>query len=330
WVFVGHASRLREPGSCLTAVVGAEPVVVVRGDDDRLRGFLNVCRHRGMPVARESSDGGAPLRCEYHGWEWDLAGDLVRVPQRRTQFPDLDLAELGLLPVSVASWGGFVFVHTNPESSPPFEEWLGDFPSHCGDFPWDDLVEVTRVQAPLACNWKLFVENHIDWLHLWYLHGTTLDTYDHHQSAHGRCGRHWVSVERLRDGQAPYEPRGLLPIPGVSADEERTLRANLVFPNLPFATIGRVVRTYQVIPTGPETCLLEVRYFAAPGSSLDDDVIEQTMTIPRHEDGAACERLQTAVRSRGFRPGALAIEHERAIADFHGNLLALLEEGSGA
>jgi phenylpropionate dioxygenase-like ring-hydroxylating dioxygenase large terminal subunit len=305
-------------------MVGTEPVVVVRRDDGELGAFLNVCRHRGMVIASGAGNCGSSLRCGYHGWEYSLAGTLERVPQRKTQFPDLDTAMFGLLPVAVAVWAGFVFVHPDPQDSGSFTEWLGDFPDHAGGYPWGELVEVGRTNVPLRCNWKLYIENHIDWLHLWYLHEHTLKVFEHHEGQYATSGLHWYSAEHLRDGEAPYDPAGVRPIAGVSDAERRTVRANLLFPNVPIATLGTIVQTYQVVPTGPETCELDIRSYGAAGSVITDRTRAEGLIVLRDEDGVACEQMQRAMRSRRFEVGTLAVEHERPIADFHHNLLTFL------
>jgi choline monooxygenase len=325
WNLVGHVSECMQPGDYFTALVGTEPVVVVRQNDGTLRGFLNLCRHRGMVIACGSGNCGESLRCGYHGWEFALDGALERVPQRKTQFPDIDAGALGLFDVSVQVWGGFIFVHPDPAAEATFTAWLGDLPEHCGDYPWDDIVEIARTRVPLRCNWKLYIENHIDWLHLWYLHQDSLKMYEHHEASYATSGRHWYSAEVLRVGEGSQTPRSVMqPIPGVSEDELRTLRANLMFPNVPMATMGTMVQTYQVVPTGPETCELDIRNYGAPGAVVSEEMRAQGLLILRDEDGVACEQMQMAIHSARFEVGPLAVEHERPIADFHANLLTYL------
>jgi phenylpropionate dioxygenase-like ring-hydroxylating dioxygenase large terminal subunit len=324
WNLVGHVSELREPGDYLTANVGNEPVVVVRGGDGALHGYLNICRHRGMVIACGRGNCGETLRCPYHGWEWSFEGELGRVPQRKTQFPDLVPDELGLFDVAVATWAGFVFVHPDSAAAPTFADWLGDLPMRSGDYPWDDLVEVERMDVPIACNWKLYIENHIDWLHLWYLHEETLKQFEHIQGVYDTTGLHWYSEERLRDGEAVYEPAGVRTIPGVTDEERRTLRANLMFPNVPFSTMGTLVQTFQIVPTGPETSRMEIRSYGVPGSVVTKEARDQTLVILRDEDGRACELMQAAIHSARFEVGPLALEHERPITDFHRNVLSFL------
>ena len=169
-----------------------------------------------------SGNCGRSLRCGYHGWEFGLDGALDRVPQRKTQFGDIEATTLGLFPVSVQVWGGFIFVHPDPDVASTFDEWLGDFPQHCGDYPWDALVEIARTTVPLECNWKLYIENHIDWLHLWYLHEDSLGMYEHNEAKYATTGWHWYSTEVLRAGTDSRVDVDMPPIPGVSDAELQT------------------------------------------------------------------------------------------------------------
>src|SRR5690349_16454456 len=68
WQVIGRADQLSEPGDFITATVAEEPIVAVRGTDDVLRAFFNVCRHHAAAVATEPAGNAASLRCPYHGW----------------------------------------------------------------------------------------------------------------------------------------------------------------------------------------------------------------------------------------------------------------------
>jgi len=331
WIMVGHVDDMAEPGDFLAVTVGNEPVVVVRDSEGALAAYLNICRHRGMTIVASSEDDhsgncGNSLRCPYHGWEWDLAGDLKRVPQRKTQFPDLDEREFGLFGVAVGTWRGFIFVHTDPTNATPFDEWLADFDDASGVYPWETLTEVYRKRWDLNCNWKLYIENHIDWLHLWYLHEESLGMYDHHKGVRRDCGLHWASYEMIRAGQERSAADGLELIPGVSEEESSTLRANLVFPNVPFVTTGRSLQSYQIIPTGPETCTIDLRIFGQPGGQLSPDGVMGAELVLYTEDGGVCEQMQAAMRSPHFAVGPLAMELERPIGDLHERLMSFVGE----
>src|SRR5579883_2722513 len=75
WQVVGRREQVAGPGQFLTADVAGEPVLAVRGEDGVLRAFFNVCRHRAAPVRTEPCGHATKLRCWYHGWTYDRAGN---------------------------------------------------------------------------------------------------------------------------------------------------------------------------------------------------------------------------------------------------------------
>jgi phenylpropionate dioxygenase-like ring-hydroxylating dioxygenase large terminal subunit len=327
WNLVAYESDLPAPGDQLPVQVGTDPVLLVRAADGRIRAYLNMCRHRGMALACEAGHREGNIRCPYHGWEFAPDdGTLVRIPQRVSQFDDVDPARWGLLPVPVDTWFGMVFVNPDPDAA-PLAEWLGDFVDHVGPFDHTKLVDVARVRVPIACNWKLYLENHIDVLHLWYLHDETLGMYDHANFHHRKLGPHWVSDERLRPGHVRDRGGELLPISHLPYDERSVLRANMIFPNVPTSSSEQVWFTYQVVPIAPDRSELDIRIRGEAGSVLDDGTKAQFLRVLVDEDGFAVEQIQRVMPSSRFQVGPLASAHERPITDYHLELLARLGAG---
>jgi choline monooxygenase len=320
---VGYESDIPLAGDYLVGRIGFDPFIVIRREDGGLSALSSVCRHRGMVVVACDGHLDGRLRCPYHGWEYEPDGSLSVVPQRSRQFAGLDERSLRLPRMSVGSWAGMIFVHPDPAAA-PLEEWLGDFvaPDSAGDFSWDELTDIARLRVPLACNWKLYIENHLDVLHLWYLHEASLGMYDHRQIRCWTAGPHWGCTEPLRPGRERIR-RGLAPISAKGDAEAWQLRANLIFPNVPMTTSDTAVMTYQVVPTGPESCYLDLRVRGEKGSVLEAD--EDVLTVLRDEDGVVCEQMQAAMRSRHFAVGPMAREHEKWITRFQGDLLSFLE-----
>jgi choline monooxygenase len=329
WNLVAYEADLPQPGDYLPVQAGFDPVLLVRGSDGVLRAFLNMCRHRGMALACEAGHTDGNVRCPYHGWEFSGEGTLVRIPQRASQFADVDPTEWGLLSVGVGTWNGLVFVNPDPvaAAATPLTDWLGDLPRRVGPFDVSQLAEVHRTQVPVGCNWKLYIENHIDVLHLWYLHDDSLGMYDHTRFMHDKVGPHWVSEERLRatkaaNGEAWQDQgQGLPPIAHLPDDERDVLRANLIFPNVPMASTESFTMTYQVVPTGPETSTLDVRVRGEPGGVMTEKGLADLLQVLRDEDAFAVEQIQRVVRSPRFQVGPLASAHEAPIRDFQSTIL---------
>ena len=328
WNLVAYESDVPAgDGACLPVRVLDAPYLLTRDGDGVIRGFVNMCRHRGMVLA-EAPTTCRTVRCEYHGWEYGLDGSLRRLPQRSSQFADVDTADWGLVPVACATWGGMIFVNPDGNAS-DLDVWLADLPQHMGPFPRTDLVEVFRGRFPIASNWKFYVENHIDCYHLWYLHDESLKMNDHHLLWQRNCGEHWTCGEPLRPGEETRDRGGVLPMPDLDAAEAALTRANLIFPNIPQTSGGHTFSTYQVLPLGPESSELDLRIWAMPGSTLSDEAIALTLAILVTEDGFACEQMQRAVRSPAFEVGPLALVHEQPISDLHAKLVRYFPSFTG-
>ncbi len=114
WQYAGHLGQLPEPGTFFTGRAGRLPVVVTRARDGELRAFLNVCRHRGFPLA-DGEGRRETLQCPYHAWTYGLDGSLRAAP-RSDEEPDFPKEELGLCAIAVGTWGPFVFVNAGPRA----------------------------------------------------------------------------------------------------------------------------------------------------------------------------------------------------------------------
>ncbi len=113
WQIVCHASDLALPGSWRTLNIVGESVLVIRGSDGEIRAFINVCRHRGTRLVDGDQGCSRRLVCPYHAWAYDHEGRLVGLPHR-DDYPGLEPDKLGLFPVELELWRGFVFVRLEP------------------------------------------------------------------------------------------------------------------------------------------------------------------------------------------------------------------------
>jgi len=109
WQVAARLDQLNQPGDFVTTDLGGEPVVVVRGSDEQIRGFFNVCSHHAAAVMTEAEGHAKQLRCPYHGWTYSLEGELKGTPD----FNDVCnfvRANNGLVAVEVTAWENWVFV----------------------------------------------------------------------------------------------------------------------------------------------------------------------------------------------------------------------------
>lgn len=161
WIMAGHASQLPDPGDFLVFRLANESAIVVRGEDDEIRAFANVCRHRGSLVCLEERGKTKKFMCPYHGWMYDLEGHLTAA---RSMDDDFDKAQYGLHPVSLEIVGGLIFV-CFCEDPPSFEGAKRDLAEPFAMFGFDNLKVAAEKTYPIAANWKLSIENYQECYH---------------------------------------------------------------------------------------------------------------------------------------------------------------------
>ena len=90
WQFAGLVEDLKDPGDYSSVQCGHQNIVAVKGRDQRLRAFHNMCRHRGTQLLRAVGKKQKALTCPYHDWTYDLEGQLISVPDKDREFPDIE------------------------------------------------------------------------------------------------------------------------------------------------------------------------------------------------------------------------------------------------
>ncbi|MBW0088142.1 Rieske 2Fe-2S domain-containing protein [Pseudonocardia sp. KRD-184] len=178
WLFLCHESQIKKKGDFFEAPMGRDNVLVVRQKDGGIKGLLNTCAHRGNAVCRAEEGNAKNFMCTYHGWTYDLAGDLIGVPGLSELYHD-EMPATGLREVAqLESYRGFVFA-TMDATAPPLEEFLGrtgrlglEFIASQGD-----MEAVPGIQKfIIPCNWKFAVDNLFDWYHPQITHLSAFQT----------------------------------------------------------------------------------------------------------------------------------------------------------
>ena len=175
WQLACSLDHVANPGDFFEYRLGPYSIMLVRGDDGELRGFQNVCRHRGSALCEGSGSGLTQIRCPFHRWTWDLTGRLREVPSRR-EF-GVKNEDFPLFEVQVGEWGPMVFVNLDPDAG-PLEEFLEDVPADCAWAAIDEFRCTAVVTIPVAANWKTLIEGFSETYHVQGIHREMLPMCD--------------------------------------------------------------------------------------------------------------------------------------------------------
>ncbi len=164
WLFLGHESQIPDAGDFLAAYMGEDPVLLWRGEDGKVRAFLNMCRHRGNRVCRADRGNAGSLMCTYHGWCYGSDGRLTGVPGMKEIYGnELDMTQWGLVEVAQLDiWKGLIFATFDPEA-PRLMDYLGGQDGELG-IMFDRRAGGTEViggvhKWVMHANWKYAADN---------------------------------------------------------------------------------------------------------------------------------------------------------------------------
>lgn len=175
WLIVGRIEDIPNVGDFFVKELPIlrTSVIVVRGRDNVLRAFHNTCQHRGNKLATRlgHARNAKGFSCSFHGWTYDLQGQLVIVPDE-DQFANLDKSKRGLRLVSLGEWEGFIFISANPRET--LKEWLGERYDQFDGYFNKDLRCFAHYSANVGVNWKILLDAFAEGYHVPFIHGKTL------------------------------------------------------------------------------------------------------------------------------------------------------------
>ncbi|PIE78669.1 MAG: Rieske (2Fe-2S) protein [Candidatus Delongbacteria bacterium] len=348
WQFAGLVEDIVNPGDYISVQAGLNNIFIVKGRDHRLRAFHNICRHRGTQLLRAVGKNQKAIVCPYHDWTYDLEGQLINVPKKGEEFPDLKNKELhecnlNLHEASVGIFKGMLFVHPE-KNAPSIMEYFEGVEPYLGPHIPEELVEYKEgfYSKEIKANWKIVVENNIDHYHLAHLHEGTLNMYDHAKAEFGWEGPHyWFYEPLVKEYREDLENASLQPLIKRVPAEKIGAYVPWLFPNIGLAESEATWSTFHVIPLAPDRTLVTFRTKVENVSSWEftKQMLRSSMSNVwskygnkgkyegdpsdpmasgdfMEEDIYACEQQQKSLQSPMFSIGARAEKGEYAIWRF--------------
>jgi choline monooxygenase len=308
WQVVGHCDQVAKPGDYFTTQVVGEPLLIVRGPDQHLRAFYNVCRHRAGPPA-EGCGSRKLFRCAYHGWTYNLDGSL----NHATEIDGVEgfrAEDFALAPVRCEEWFHLVFVNLDPDA-PPLLNSLGDLPRQARRFPFETMKLFERRTYDMKCNWKTYVDNYLEGYHLPTVHpglNRELDFNAYVVEPYATHVRQWSPIRGAQPGDVT--PRRYQ-----EAREDLTTDYFWSFPNWMLNCYPDNVSLNIVLPLAPERSLAIFEWYL-PEKDLGSEAAKASVRFSEEiqiEDVA----IQKNLHSRSYRRGRYSVKQEKGVHAFH-------------
>jgi choline monooxygenase len=305
WQLAGPASEVSNPGDHVVIEIAGASILIARGQDGTLRGFHNICRHRAGPVAQCSAKGAKRFRCAYHGWTYELDGALRAAPEMQDA-ENFNRSANGLYPVQVNERQGLVFVALS-QDAPSFDDVYGGVAERIAPQDLSRMRYDRREVWPVACNWKVYVDNYLEGYHVPAVHPELNEIVDYKG--------YTTELGEWRSAQTSTLA------PSAAYAVGRVFYWH-IFPNVMLNVVPGRIQTNRVIPDGPDRCLVEFDYYYAddPAVTARAEADAAFSAQVQEEDRLICEAVQKNLRSGFYTPGRLCPKREEAVWHFQ-NLL---------
>ena len=314
WQFGCHSAELPEPGAYITFDIAGESLFAIRGRDQVIRVFYNVCQHRAHQLLTGTGKTRVVV-CPYHAWTYELTGQLRGGPNLAA-IEGFDTSGICLTEVRAEEFLGFVFVNLDPDAD-PMETW---FPHARKELEawvpnWADLKPLEWVEVREKCNWKVSVENYSECYHCALNHPTfatgVVKPESYGIQPQGLCLRHTTDCQGLE--QMTYDIQS-------GFDHHDAYSSWYLWPMFSFQVYpGNLLNTYhwRAVDVGR---VVVWRGWYSSGGQYDETVrrlaVQDRLTTVE-EDIHLVESVQRGLQSRGYRPGPLVVDPKGGVNSEH-------------
>ena len=310
WVLVGHLSQIPKAGDYLVQEVAGDSLIVLRDKNAVVRGFYNVCRHRGTRLKEHACGHAAAIQCPYHAWTYGLDGKLIGAPHM-DDVPGFDKADYSLHAVNLALWEGFIFVNLAKQPM-PLEEWFAPLAGKFSHWNMSILRSAKRIEYDVHANWKLMFENYSECYHCPGVHPMLSKVSPYDSAENDLCEGPFLGgfMSITRGAGLTMSGRACaLPVGGTNAADSQRVFYYSIFPNMLLSLHPEYVMVHQLWPQSPERTLILCDWFFHPDAAgvsdpsyNPNDAIE-FWDITNKQDWHVCELSQQGIASRAYQPG---------------------------
>ncbi|MEM8496783.1 MAG: SRPBCC family protein [Pseudomonadota bacterium] len=320
WLLAAHIDEIPDAGCWMLWDNAGQPVVIVHAENGDINAFYNTCQHRGAPVVTERAGKNNRLTCKYHGWSYNLQGELkgMRDPE---DFRDFDMSCRGLNKVRCERLGNLIFVNFDT-NAPTLLEWLGPIASELDEFRFDQCRLASRAIFDLDCNWKVAMEANTEVYHVRSVHPTTVapilddrrNVNTLYRNGHGRMVAPTPKGKSNMDAVAV--PTDIAQIDSVGEIGRTCTQSYGLFPNLVAPLSQFAIPPLVFWPNGINKCRIETWTMAPqwkqgmkPDMWTVNDRKELCQVIL--EDTQFGEKIQQSMQSNGFKGVPLSYQEAR-------------------
>ena len=326
WQLICHTSNIPNIGDYFTLNIFHERILVIKGNDNVIRAFHNVCSHRATKLLdKNSGNCKKRISCPYHAWGYDLQGNLIKVPHQ-DEFKELDKSKHGLKPIEMEIFQGFIFVRLISTDAPSVANQFSPYLEEIKPYRFEELEPLGRVtMRHRLVNWKQIADNYVDAFHIPVAHAGLSalvgKSYGLEVSPNdGLIHKMWGDGRKIRKNNLSNKlyDKFIPKIEHLDEDKQRLWLYYRMWPNLAFDVYPEQMDFMQFIPLNSTTTMIREIPYALPDPRREMKIARYlNWRINRQvnkEDTKLINLVQEGMSTSGFVTGPLA-ESEICLID---------------
>ncbi len=319
WMCVGHSEDVAHVGDQRAESVGRAGVFLVRGEDERLRGFANACRHRGHELLPCGETRNLPIVvCPYHSWSYRLDGTLRHAP-RFDAWDTFVPEDNGLVELPTEEWHGLVFVDASGRA-PSLAEHFAGLEALVAAHEPERLRGAAQHEYVVDANWKIIIENYQECYHCAVIHpelcrvSPPRSGENYRVDDGGAWVGGWMALHDEAETMSLGGKSGGTVLRGLEARARREVVYLVLFPNVLLSLHPDYVMTHLLTPLAPDRTRVRCSWSFSPEDlgrpEFDPAYAVDFWDVTNRQDWSACASVQRGVTSEHWVPGQLAPDED--------------------
>ena len=302
WHLFCSTDQISNPGDYKTMMINDQPIIIIKDENNSINAFYNVCQHRGCVLL--DNDGNAKsLKCGYHGWVYDLNGNLKTARGFNKQ--KIKIEDFSLKPVEHYVWMNLIFVKLQNEYY-DIKKTLTKIEKIISPIRFDQYSYHSRVSYKINCNWKIYMDNYLEGFHIPIVHPKLNDAINYKSYKTETFENFSLQWCHIKSQSSPYKK---------SISNQKAFYFTL-FPNILLNIAPGRLQTNIIEPIDALSCNVHFDYYFL---DIEPNQISKDINFSekiQNEDIDICERIQAGLESNGFDSGILSTEYEIGVSHF--------------
>ncbi len=310
WLCVGRGSDLNRPGQYNIVNIGNESIILLRDQQNNLKAYFNVCRHRGTRICNnENGQFSKSIQCGYHGWTYSLDGVLVGAPHMNT-LKNFNKENYPLHTVSLNEWDGFIFINLS-DSPENFNDYFLPISERFSNWDISNLETYKTIEYKIDGNWKLVMQNYCECYHCPILHPELAAIHDYmggrNDFYEGPFLGGYMDFSENKDSITSSGELCCPTLPGLEEKEKKRVYYYSLFPNMLLSLHPEYVMYHIVLPKGVNKSIVQCSWL------FEKDIIKNKNAYHLQEaiefwdktnkqDWYISELSQLGIQSRKYSP----------------------------